>query len=167
MVGESEKIISWLSRGNTDGNNIIRERKIGPADLARLLTGVARADDLLMRIIKIFIDSSRNKERLSVMYRPYPSLRSISLLSKIKKKQTARWPQFVSGFRELISEKVNFLFAHKRTLVMKYEPDKGRRNQRKPEFLVKMRRGGRHMSGVNRLILFLLHDFVSSHISPY
>lgn len=41
------------------------------------------------------------------------------------RKSDTRSPQFVSGSGELISEKVNFLRAHKRTPVMKYELDKG------------------------------------------
>jgi len=53
---------------------------------------------------------------------------SFSLLpwrGEVRKSDT-RSLQFVSDSRELISEKVNFLRAHKRTPVMKYELDKGK-----------------------------------------
>lgn len=50
---------------------------------------------------------------------------TLSTKGEVRKSDT-RSLQFVSGFRELISEKVNFLRAHKRTPVMKYELDKGK-----------------------------------------
>ena len=47
---------------------------------------------------------------------------------------------------------------------MKYEPDKGRRNQRKLEFLVAMESGRGRMSGVNKLTWLLFDDFVLSYL---
>lgn len=70
------------------------------------------------------------------------------------RKSDTRSPQFVSGSGELISEKVNFLRAHKRTPVMKYELDKGEPLAGKPEFLAREERRG-PAPRVNRLALFL------------
>lgn len=50
------------------------------------------------------------------------------------RKSDTRSPQFVSGPGELISEKVNFLRAHKRTPVMKYELDKGEHSRGNQSF---------------------------------
>lgn len=70
------------------------------------------------------------------------------------RKSDTRSPQFVSGSRELISEKVNFLRAHKRTPVMKYELDKGECSRGNLSFW----RGkkGRSVASKYRLTLFAL-----------
>lgn len=66
---------------------------------------------------------ARHSLNLRVTKRALPSL--LSTEGEVRKSDT-RSLQFVSGSRELISEKVNFLRAHKRTPVMKYELDKGK-----------------------------------------
>lgn len=59
----------------------------------------------------------------------FPSKKEERIMEKEGKDNTWLWLRLVSGSGELISEKVNFLSAHNRTPLMKYELDKDGWNQ--------------------------------------